>query len=232
MRDLFLLIISIAFVLLGGFLIFKGGDAEAVSIGWTCVLFFGGCAAIGAVEVFERARPPRPLLTSDSLRVTTNRIRMIIIGVASALWLSVGVLGLGSPTFPDELAWPITIFGGIAALTAFALALNGGAKIVVDREGIADFRQLKAKAPWDDVYAVGIEGGAGPPFVFVWLRQPERYKDKQTQLARLLRRRIDPLQILDVELAGNAYDIMEAVRQFAPERVWRQRLLDPNGPRR
>lgn len=117
------------------------------------------------------------------------------------------------------------------ALVGFGLALDGRTKIVVNSKGIADYRQLNVKASWENVYAVGIARDAGPRYVFVWLKQPDKYRQEQSWLARLLKRPIDPLQILDVELAGTVDDIMEAVRKCAPHHIWRERLIDPHGPR-
>lgn len=226
-RNILLVAVSLVFVVIGVLLIANAATTEEAQIGWTSLLFFGGCLAVAAIDALGAIWPARPDEGPDHLHVKTNRLRVGVIGAAAAAWCAVGVLGFGAASFPAVLAWSVTLFGGFIGALCLVLVADGRARIVVDREGIADYRLIGKKIPWDDVHAAKTSIEAGVPIVALWLKDPSAYRDERTRFARVFRRTIDPVQIIDVELAGTVADIQDAIERLAPRRVWGMRIVNP-----
>jgi hypothetical protein len=183
---------------------------------WAGMLFFAGGALVGAVQGIQERRPPRPEVTPTRVTLRFNRAQMGVHGLAGAAWAASGVLSLSDGEFPAWLAWVGIAFGGLVALVALPHALNGRATVEVDGEGIADYRCLTRKVPWEAIAAVRSSHSHGVPSLALLLVSPGDYARHRTVLVRLFGRSIDPLHVVATQLNGTPGGILNAVSRFAP----------------
>ena len=210
-RNVALTLIGAGFVAAGLFLI--GSDQANWPVGLFAVLFFGGCALVGLVDTVQGVWPPRPQWRADALVLRYNRVRIGVFFCASACWTLAGIVGLHAPTFPSPLGWALILFAGFSAAVFLSVVVDGGAQVVVDREGIADFRLLKRKVTWRDV-AIGTRRSADDIVLEGLPRDVERLR---TWRSRLSGQDLRQIRISSVLLDGTADDIEAAIKKFAPE---------------
>jgi hypothetical protein len=222
LRNVLLFLIGAGFVAASVGLIATGTTVEQVRGAWGGLLFFGGCMAVGAVDIVRQWRPALPSWGADFLHVRNERLRTGVLGLAAAAWLASGIVSLGGGIFPTLLAWVMIAFGGFGAAVLLGMALDGHVRVSVDREGIADYRLITQKIPWADVQSAGPSLEFGVPFIALRLKEPRAYAAKRTWLARTFGRKIDPMQITTISLAGSLADIEDAVQRWAPKAVAEQ----------
>jgi hypothetical protein len=216
MKNIALTLIGAAFVGLTVLLMASGAQPWTSPDPWTVLLFFGGCAVVGAIDTAQSRWPPKPEVSEAGLVLRYNRVRMGGFAIASVAWLAAGMLGLFGGVLPVWLAWLLIPFAGLAVAVFVPTAIDGRAKVVVDADGIADYRSLKKKISWSDVSAVQRSFRAGVPAVTVRLANPRTFLEQRTALGRMLGRKINPIDIVDLPLDGTLYDLWQAIERFAP----------------
>ncbi len=227
-RDWALLVISLAFVA-AGLLIVAERPQEA--IGWTSVLFFGGCAAIAVWSLRAKRRAARqaedPTLLARfdagaELRPDLRRIRAIsgglaLFGVAVAL---VG-RGLGSGFVLASLGLALL---GVAALAASLLGLTGRGSLRCAPEGLwIGARGYRYRVGWDNVAGLDVGEVHSQPILRIWARDLEAVLascEPAAERARLARALgwSRGLVGCDVSLMPRAFGVDEVVLLRALER--------------
>jgi MFS family permease len=143
---------------------------------WIVLLFFAGCAVAGMADIVQSYRPARAEVTPSNVVLRYDRVRLLGLGVASAGWLAAGILGLSGTVFPSWLAWVLIAFAGLCAVVLLPMGLDGRAKVVVDAEGIADYRRLSRKIAWGEIEAISLSHLRAVPSVSLRLRNPGAHK--------------------------------------------------------
>ncbi|MFM9863217.1 MAG: STM3941 family protein [Micropepsaceae bacterium] len=183
---------------------------------WSGLLFFAGCAVVGIAEIVQSRRPAKAEVTGTRVVLRYDRVRLAALGLASAGWLAAGIVGLSGAMFPGWLSWVLIAFAGLCAVVLLPAGLDGRPKIVVDAEGIADYRRLTQKVAWGDLASIGTSYARGVPAVMLRLRDPGSFSAKRRTLGRLLGHTIDPFHINAFNLDGSLGDVEEAIQRFAP----------------
>lgn len=185
---------------------------------WSGMLFFAGCAVVGLSDIVQHFRPPRASVEPTRVALTYDRTRLLPLGLASAGWLGSGIIGLLGTMFPVWLAWVLIAFGGLCTAFLIPSGLDGRAKVTVDAEGIADYRQASHKIAWSEIEAISYGSLRGMTAISLKLRNPARLERRL--FARLFGYPGDPVQIIAFNLAGSLGDIAEGIRRFAPPALW------------
>lgn len=178
LRDWALLVISLVFVA-AGLVIVAARPQEA--IGWTSVLFFGGCAAVAVWSLrakrraAQQAEDPTLLARFDAgaeLRPDLRRLRAISGGLA--LFGGVVALvgrGLGSGFVLASLGLGLL---GAGALAASLLGLTGRASLRCAPEGLwIGARAYRYRVAWDNVGGLDLGEVHSQPLLRIWVRDFE-----------------------------------------------------------
>ncbi len=215
-RNVLLTLIGLGFVALSILPMAMGNIPWTSPDPWTPLLFFAGCAIVGIADIVQFYRPAKAEVTPTRVVLRYDRVRLLSLGLASAGWLAAGIVGLSGTVFPVWLAWVLVAFAGFCTVVLLAVGVDGRAKVVVDAEGIADYRGLAEKIPWRDVEAISFSYLRAMPSLSLRLRNPAAYAAKQRTIRRWLGHKVDPLHIIDFNLGGSLGDIAEAIARFAP----------------
>lgn len=215
-RNVLLTLIGLSFVALSIFLMAVGKEPWTSPDPWSGLLFFAGCAVVGIADIVSSQRPAAPEVTAERVVLRYERLRMGALGLVGAGWFAAGVIGLWGTVFPAWLAWMLAAFGGLVAVVLLPIGLDGRPKVVVDAQGIADYRRLTRKIAWGDLSAISYSTASGMPTVELRLNDSHAYLDKRPSFGRLLGHTIDPLHINTFNLDGTLADILAAIERFAP----------------
>lgn len=228
LRDWALLVISLVFVA-AGLVIVAARPQEA--IGWTSVLFFGGCAAVAVwslrakLRAAQQAEDPTLLARFDAgaeLRPDLRRLRAISGGLA--LFGGVVALvgrGLGPGFVLASLGLGLL---GAGALAASLLGLTGRASLRCAPEGLwIGARAYRYRVAWDNVRGLDLGEVHSQPLLRIWVRDFEALLascSPATERARLARALgwSRGLVGCDVSLAPRAFGVDEVVLLRALER--------------
>jgi hypothetical protein len=208
-RNLWVLIISLAFVAAGVFILVRAETGDGRAVGVFSLLFFGGVGLVAVAEGFFDA-PPLSLYRDDCVVVTPRRLKYLLMGVGSAMWAGAGVMALSRPDPQPWMAWALIAFGAIGFIVLLAPALNLHARVVIDRNGIADYRSVGVMIPWSDVKAIDHDGYRGGAHMRLWLHDPEKYRAQ-----RRFNRSIDPIELRKMGFEADS-SIATAIQRLAP----------------
>ncbi|MET0547422.1 MAG: hypothetical protein ABWZ40_14055 [Caulobacterales bacterium] len=156
-RNAALTLISLAFCALALWIL-SGGDASDRMVGAGCLLFFGGCALVGAALLISDWRKARGLVPPSADRPTLFRFDPWF---HAAFGFAGWGMTAGSVLFALQEAtlWiaagPALILFGLGGGALLARALDRAPVLRIDADGVFDRRLMAAPAPWAKIKAVG-----------------------------------------------------------------------------
>jgi hypothetical protein len=219
------LVVSLAFVVTGIYILFKAESDGERATGHYVILFFGAMALMMVAEQFLSAPPPALGVGAGRIVFQARRAQALVLGGAMVALLLIGLLGVTGGSFPVWVNWPLLLVGVLGVAVFFGTGLDVSARIEIDESGIADFRSLGVRIPWEDVERLDRDSGR-TPFVEVWLIDPARYQQHRRRWFLVgPMRSIEPVRIRPLPHPGILAPLLDALLRLAPLRLRRGRIF-------
>lgn len=209
-KDIGLLLISLAFVAVGVFLLIEGDPADRV-IALGATTFFGACALVGLMQFVPHQRAA--LDGEGGLTIQPDRIQLAGMAIA-AIGMAAGCVLLAPLAAADNR--PVVsiagyvggVFFGLCGLFALWRAITEKPLGRIGRDGVRTFGPRAWSLAWDDIGGLSTGTIAGQPFLAFDVdlaRAPQGVESRYVLSVHGSRLRFEDLQ-------GVAFDLWKSHR--------------------
>ena len=129
----------------------------------------------------------------------------------------VPMLAWGAVFTDPSLRWGLAFFGFGALLFGYK-TLDRRVRVVIDDRGIAELRNSIGLIPWSEITDAKVEFSTRVDFIFVWVKDPDKWKSKVSALFRLYWRLFPKKRYISIPLQNMAVPSTD-VRDFLEQAV-------------
>jgi hypothetical protein len=184
------MLISLAFVFAGWFLIWNGRDP---AVAWMTTAFFGGCLVIATWDLMQ-TRPRGSLARINRFDPNDSFLPIVVkrsVGhffaymVGSGCFVCTGTLMILSDKAPI-LGWATVAFFGLGTIVLLVQVVDPRPRLLIDEEGVFDRTLGVGPILWSDIEGAYVVSVHGLDFICLVVRDPSVYLEKLSPLRRKL----------------------------------------------